>query len=238
MATFVLVHGAFHGGWSWKKLSPLLRAAGHDVFTPTLTGLGERIHLHLPDIDLNTHVRDILNVIEYEELNDIILLGHSYAGYIISLVAEQLPERISHLVYLDALLPIDGESMKETYRPNWEGALHYKQGTDDSWWCPWTVEYAGDYGMGKSDLAWLLTKVTPHPMRTWLTPVSIQNPAARNLPHTYVFCAGKGGRPLSMAETMGRDLTTQGWNFHILDTGHDAMLTAPDELNALLLTFT
>src|SRR5881409_3342030 len=103
MATFVLVHGGFHGGWCWKRVTPLLRAAGHEVYTPTLTGLGERAHLLTRDVGLATHVQDVINVLTYEELTDLLLVGHSYGGMVITGVAERLPARVRQLVYLDAL---------------------------------------------------------------------------------------------------------------------------------------
>ena len=111
MATFVLVHGGWAGGWQWREVAGLLRAAGHEVFTPTLTGLGERVHLANPDIGLDTHIQDILMVLEYEELRDVILVGYSYSGMVITGVAELAPERISQLIYLDAFVPQDGQSM-------------------------------------------------------------------------------------------------------------------------------
>src|SRR4051794_36628721 len=105
MATFVLVHGGSHGGWCWTKLTPLLRTAGHDVFAPTLTGLGERVHLLSRDVGLSTHITDITHVLEYEDLRDVVLVGHSYAGMVITGVAAQIPDRLRHLVYLDACFP-------------------------------------------------------------------------------------------------------------------------------------
>src|SRR4051812_8081549 len=108
MATFVLVHGAWHGGWCWRKLTPLLRAAEHAVYTPTLTGLGERAHLGGPDVGLATHVRDVVTVLWYEDLSGVVLVGHSYGGMVIGGVADQVPERLAHLVYLDAYVPEPG----------------------------------------------------------------------------------------------------------------------------------
>src|SRR5437763_6310667 len=102
MATYVLVHGAWHGGWCWQRVTPLLRAAGHEVYTPTLTGLGERAHLGTPDVGLATHVEDIVTMLEYEDLTDVVLVGHSYAGMVITGVAHAVPSRLTHLVYLDA----------------------------------------------------------------------------------------------------------------------------------------
>ena len=110
MATFVLVHGAWAGAWIWKKIIPLLRAAGHDVHATTATGLGDRVHLADPAIDLDTHITDVVNVLEFEELTDVTLVGWSYGGMIITGVAERVPERLAQLVYLDADVPADGEN--------------------------------------------------------------------------------------------------------------------------------
>src|SRR5205823_2243207 len=123
MATFVLVHGGFHGGWCWRKVAPLLRSAGHEVYTPTLTGLGERAHLLGPGITLETHAQDVLGVLTHEELSDVILVGHSMAGTVITVVVDTAPERLAHLVYLDASVPRDGESdldcQSEATRARW-----------------------------------------------------------------------------------------------------------------------
>lgn len=111
MATFVLVHGGGHGGWCWQRLTPHLRAAGHEVHTPTLTGVGERVHLLGPDVGLDTHVEDVVAVLKYEDLRDVILVGHSYGGMVITGVADRAPTRVGHLVYLDTAAPSDGQSM-------------------------------------------------------------------------------------------------------------------------------
>jgi pimeloyl-ACP methyl ester carboxylesterase len=111
MATFLICHGAWSGGWAWKKVRPLLRAAGHEAFTPTYTGLGDRAHQASPMVDLETHIQDVLAVIEYEELKDFVLVGHSYGGMVVTGVADRVPERVKHLVYLDAFVPADGQSL-------------------------------------------------------------------------------------------------------------------------------
>lgn len=113
MATYLVCHGAWGGGWSWGKMRPLLRAAGHDVFTPTYTGLGERAHLAHPMVDVETHVQDILGVIEYEGLRDIILVGHSYGGMVATAVGDRVPTVIRRLIYLDAFVPTDGQSLQD-----------------------------------------------------------------------------------------------------------------------------
>src|SRR5262245_14863398 len=111
MATFVLVHGAWHGGWCWQRVSPLLRARGHEVFAPTLTGLGERSHLLTREIGLETHVADVVNAIRWEDLTDVVLCGHSYGGMVISGAADRMADRVRSLVYLDAFVPADGQSI-------------------------------------------------------------------------------------------------------------------------------
>jgi pimeloyl-ACP methyl ester carboxylesterase len=117
-ATFVLVHPAWFGGWCWKKITPLLRARGYEVFTPTLTGLGERAHLARPEIGLNIHIEDVANLLKYEDLSDVILVGNSSAGMVITGVADQAPERIAHIVYLDAFVPQDGQTMLDLIPPD------------------------------------------------------------------------------------------------------------------------
>lgn len=119
MATFVLVHGSNHGGWCWRKVTPLLSEDGHEVYTPTLTGLGERSHLVSKDIGLDTHILDIIQVLEYEGLNKVILVGHSYGGLVIGGVAEKVPERIRRLVYLDAYIPQDNKSAFDKFGSYW-----------------------------------------------------------------------------------------------------------------------
>jgi pimeloyl-ACP methyl ester carboxylesterase len=117
-ATYVLVHPAWHGGWCWKKVVPLLRAQGHDVHTPTLTGLGERSHLASPDIGLETHIQDIVHVLKYEDLGRVILVGHSSSGAVITGVADRVPEQLAHVVYLDAFMPDDGQSLMDLIPPD------------------------------------------------------------------------------------------------------------------------
>lgn len=117
MATFVLVHGAWHGGWCWRRLLPLLRSAGHEACTPTLTGLGERANRHTPATDLATHIQDVVGVPEFEEPRDVALVGHSYGGLVIAGVAARVPERVAHLVYLDAFVPGDGQALLDLLPP-------------------------------------------------------------------------------------------------------------------------
>ena len=175
MATFVLVHGGWAGGWQWREVASLLRAAGHEVFTPTLTGLGERVHLASPDVGLDTHIQDILMVLEYEELRDVILVGYSYSGMVITGVAERAPERLAHLVYLDAYVPRDGESLLDMLGPDAAAFIEQAaQAYGDGWRIPHDPPDA--------------PRRTPHPLKTGQQPVSLTNPAAAALPRTFIYC--------------------------------------------------
>lgn len=232
MATFVLVHGATGGGWHWKSVAGMLRAAGHEVYTPTLTGLGERTHLGSPAVDLQMHIQDIVAVLRYEDLHNVVLVGHSYAGLIITGVAEQEPERLAHLVYLDAIVLHDGEAFMDIARlvnpevPKLIEELVRTQG--DGWRQPITYN---DYY--KYD--W---RETPQPFKTMTQPLQITNPAAAALPHTFIHCTDKGPVQTFDAMTVSASRArAAGWHYRELPTTHMAMWTMPRELTDLLLEF-
>jgi pimeloyl-ACP methyl ester carboxylesterase len=235
MATYVLVHGGWHGGWCWQRVTPLLRAAGHEVFTPTLTGLGERVHLAHPDIDLHTHIADVVNVLTFEDLHQVLLVGHSYGGAVSTGVAEQVPERLAHLVYLDAPVLEDGQSVADAsdWSPERRAAYENMLATDPQAWRvpPGSTRFLGV--TEEADIRWLQPKLVPQPGRTVLTPVHRANPAARLLPRTYIWCTDTNYAPLR--RTAERLRETPGWRVHALPTGHDAMVTAPTALADLLL---
>lgn len=234
MATFVLVHGAWHGGWCWKKVTPLLRAAGHDVFTPTLTGLGERAHLLSPDIHLTTHIQDIVNVLVYEDLYEVVLVGHSYGGVIISGVTDHLPERIAHLVYLDALVMDSGQSVMDLMVSPWrEMFLKSVTETGDGWKI--ASETPAELGVtNPADVAWLDNRLGPHPLKTDQEPLVLKNDAVARLPRTFIYCSDRTG-PSTLTEMAKKVQAQDGWRYREIHTGHDAMVTAPQELAALLL---
>ena len=177
--TYVLIHPAWFGGWCWKKLTPLLRAQGHEVFTPTLTGLGERGHLARPEIGLEIHVRDIINVIEYEDLRNVILIGNSSGGMVITGVADHMPERIAHMVFLDAFVPTDGQSMLDVIPPDRRPALEaFVQKEGDGWLLPrfapppWEKLVTETWQMTeKADLDWILPRLCPTPFGHFKDPV-------------------------------------------------------------------
>ncbi len=238
MATFVLVHGAWHGGWCWKKVTPLLRAAGHQVFTPTLTGLGERAHLLTPTIDLDTHIQDITGLLEYDDLREVILVGHSYGGMVIAGVAERASDRLQHLVYLDAFFPMDDDrSMAEILRrvaPGfWEGVEAQIRASGDQWLIP---IQPSTYGVtNEEDVRWLRERLAPHPAKTFTQRCEGDDETDRRLPRTYIRCPDAPGKGTWFA-VFGERIEGEGGQYHELAGGHDAMVTMPMELSALLVS--
>lgn len=219
MATFVIVHGAWGGGWTWQYVARRLRSAGHEVFTPTLTGMGERIHLATPDVDLATHVLDVVNVLEAEDLHDVVLAGHSYGGMPITGVAERVPERLSHLVYLDAFVPRDGESLLDLLGPRAHAETERAwQNSDDGWRVLWP-------GDTTTPRPW--PPATPHfvpqPWKTFSRPLAVRNPAAAALPRTYVRCTADKGQGDDAFERSWARAQEGGWRLRELDGGHDAV---------------
>jgi pimeloyl-ACP methyl ester carboxylesterase len=185
MSSFVLVHGAWGGGWAWKKGIPLLRAAGHDVHAPTATGLGDRVHLAGPAVDLDTHITDVANVLAFEDLTEVTLVGWSYGGMIITGVAERVPERLAQLVYLDALVPADGENSYDAERSSEEvRAAADAAGMPGFLLVEPYLDWLGSLTPGPADRAWLLARLVPQPLATYTQPISLRNPAAAAVPRT------------------------------------------------------
>ena len=237
MATFVLVHGSMHGGWCWRRVAPLLRAAGHEVFAPTLTGLGERAHLAHPGIDLDTHVRDVLGVLEYEDLDRVVLVGHSYAGTVVAGVADRLPGRIAHLVYLDAAVAGDGQALLDLFPPDDQAALREEVAAEGDGWRMPPADPAAFGVTDPEDAAWVRAKLVAQPFQTFTQPLRLANPAGFAGPKTYIACLAAG--PEDWRDAMvERARTEPGWRHRELATGHDAMVTAPRELADLLLEAT
>jgi pimeloyl-ACP methyl ester carboxylesterase len=185
--TFVLVHGAWHGGWCWRRVSDLLEKKGHKVFTPTMTGLGERSHLIDPKVNLATHIADIVNVIKWENLNDIVLVGHSYGGAIISGVAEQVPESIGSIVFLDAFVPETGDSLAtKTSQPVREAIAAAVQRGDTTM----KAVPAAVFRVNEKDRAWVDAKCTPHPMATLTDKITLTGAREKVAKKTYIRAKG------------------------------------------------
>jgi pimeloyl-ACP methyl ester carboxylesterase len=232
MATFVLVHGAWHGGWCWKKVTPLLRAAGHEVYTPTLTGLGERSHLATPEVNLTTHIQDVVNVLDYEDLHGVVLVGHSYGGIVIAGVADRMPSRVGHLVYLDAGVPHNGEAYLDLL-PNLRAPIEEScRLNGDGWWVPPPTKEMVLGWAGTADLPWLMGHLTAQPIKTVQEPVHLASPSLAGIPATYIHCTDPATPVL--AESVAR-AKQSGWTCRKLATGHDAMVTRPRELADLFL---
>jgi pimeloyl-ACP methyl ester carboxylesterase len=230
----VLIHGAWLGGWVWKDVVPRLRAAGYPVFAPTLTGLGERAHLASPAVDLETHIQDIVNALFYEDLRDARLVGHSYAGMLISGVAERAPERLARLIYLDAFVPANGEAMHdlvsaEEVRRNRDLARTIGDG--------WRMPPLGEISTGALELdRWSNARRTPQSLATYEQAITLTNRALA-IPKTYILCADKPVPDL-FARYAQHAADDPAWQFRTFLGDHMAMLTAPAELVALLLEVT
>lgn len=232
MAVYVLVHGAWHGGWCWKKVTPLLSKAGHEVFTPTLTGLGERSHLLNPSVDLKTHIQDIVNVIKYEDLSEVILVGHSYAGMVITGVAEEIPEKISKLVYLDAFVPSNNQSLVDLINPQVVKQVEELVNTIGEGWLFHHFPIAA-YGVTEeTDVQWLSSKLSPQPYKTQTQALTVCNENALTIARTYIYCHAPA---MGHFEGSAQVAKEKGWNYKELATGHDAMVLAPKELTEILL---
>jgi pimeloyl-ACP methyl ester carboxylesterase len=227
MATFVLVHGATAGGWVWQQITKRLKAAGHAVYTPTLTGLGERVHLLSRAVSLDTHVTDVVNVLRYEELQDVILVGHSYAGMVITGVYDQASARIRQLIYLDALVPAADECCLDLMAPAARQTIAERVRTEgDGWLLP--------VNRGPNDLP---SKNAPHPWKCWTDPLRLQSKAVPTVPCTYVlFTADKqpGAFYHQVLETSWQRAQSRGWRFHEVNTVHQ-ILPDPEPKAAVLL---
>lgn len=227
MATFVLLHGARGGGWQWREMARLLQAAAHEALRPTLTGLGERMHLATPDVGLDTHIEDVVNVFRFEELHDAILVGYSYSGMVAAGVADRIPERISQLVYLDAYVPLDGQSACDLVGPEGRAMI---------------LAIATQYGNGwrLPDLRPGDPRYTDHLLKTLQDPVRLQNPLARSLPRTFIWCSGEKDpadfvllKPI--ADAAARARSDPAWRYYELPTGHLPWQTMPEATAQLLV---
>ena len=231
MATFVLVHGAWHGSWCWKRVRRALQARGHEVFTPTLTGVGERSHLLSRHVNLDTHIGDVVNLIRWEELSDVVLCGHSYGGCVVSGVADRVPNRIGALVYLDAFLLEDGECLHDTLPPSQrtlqlELTLQHGEG--------WKVPPipAEVFNVNAGDIEWVNRQVTMQPLATFQQAINLKEKANPVECPTYVLATGWNDSPFP---TFYERAKAKGWKTITMQCGHDVMLDLPEELtNALL----
>ena len=219
---FVIVHGAWGGGWDWRAVDSILTRQGHSVDRVTLTGLGDRVHLASPNIGLDTHITDVVNVIEFEKLTDVILLGHSYGGMVITGVAERIPQRIRHLVYVDAFLPESGESVKKLADTGFDNMVT-NMAKDGMLVPPWVTAAA------------TTPKDVPHPLKTFTDTLALSSPAARALPGTYILTIDKGATTDGFDRYAAR-AAARKWRVHRMEnTDHVPERSAIDALIALLV---
>ncbi|GAA2352973.1 alpha/beta fold hydrolase [Saccharopolyspora halophila] len=230
MSTFVLVHGAWHGGWCWDRVAPLLRAEGHEAHAPTLTGLSERSHLLSPQIGLEAHTEDIVRHIDTLGLREVVLVGHSYAGQLVTSVASERPEAIARRVYLDAFVGGDGEAAVDLLP---EKVHHHWAESADVDGFGWLVPPRSLSVLGVSraeDIDWLTPKLTPHPWKTYTDALRLTG-REHDVPAEFVECV----EWMRVFRAHAARAHARGWPVHELKTGHEAMVTAPRELADALL---
>jgi pimeloyl-ACP methyl ester carboxylesterase len=237
MATFVLVHGAIVGGWCWRWVTPYLRAGGHDVHTPTLTGLGERVHLASPQIDLDLHIQDVVHLLHFEDLTGVILVGWSYGGMVVAGVADRIPERIAQVVYFDSDAPRDGDT---SVPPSQQAAREeLARAHGDGWRVPPAVTRAEALLLGElreEQRRWIAVRLVPHPLRTWTQPIRLSG-AASAIPTTYIRCTvGYDPEDEDTRRQDERIRSESGWTYRELAESHAAPFSAPHALAEILLS--
>jgi len=225
--TFLVCHGAWSAGWAWKKMHPLMSKAGHRLVTPTYTGLGERAHLAHPGIDLEAHIADMLAVIKYEELRDIVLIGHSYGGMVATAVADRARDKVKELIYIDAFVPADGQSLfdlNEVARPLMQAAA--KSG--DGWRVP---PNPTPPDTSVEDVAWLTDRRVHMPIKCFEQKLKISAPLT--LPRSYIYATR-----VTPADTFGpfakMAKNDPAWHYYEIDASHSPNVTAPEALMSLL----
>ncbi len=232
MATFVLVHGAWHGGWCWIRTARALRAAGHDVHAPTLTGLGDRVHLMSRAVDLDTHIEDVVNLFQAEELHDVVLCGHYYGGMVITGVADRIAQRIRSLVYLDAFVPADGQSALD-FQPPERTVMFLEQAREkgSGWLLPPVP--AARFKVNEADQAWVDRRCVPQPLACMTQKLRLGE--AHKAVKRRVFIKAGAYVPSPFDSVFERIKGDPAWSAHSLPCGHDVMVDMPDDLAELLI---
>ncbi len=233
MATFVLVHGSGCGGWVWKKVTPLLRARGHDVYAPTLSGMSDRSHLLSCGVNLMTHITDIVHLIRYEDLAEVLLVGNSYGGMVITGVAAKVPERLKTLVYLDAYVPDGGQSEFDLLPLETRKAREAEAAAHGGLLQPPPPAIFGV--TNPALLEWTTARMTLQPVATYAEPVPAGNAESRAIPRVFIHCTGNPATTPDLFASSARKAQANGWEVHDLAAGHLAMLSAPRELAELLV---
>jgi len=228
LSTILLAHGAWSAAWAWKKMRPLMAASGHVFLTPTYTGLGVHAELATPSVDLDTHIEDLLRVLHYEDVHDVVLLGHSYGGMVATGVADRAAARIAQLIYLDAFVPRSGQSLADLVPPEQREKNRISVESGDGWRVPPNPSPADT---APEDLAWIAERRLPQPLKCFEQPLVLAHGDLR-LPRSYIRALRNTGGPL---ETFaGRARSEPGWRAYEIDASHSPNITAPDALMALL----
>jgi pimeloyl-ACP methyl ester carboxylesterase len=228
-ATFLVCHGAWSAGWAWKKMHPLMAAAGHRLVTPTYTGLGERAHLANPSIDLETHIEDILNVIHYEDLRDIVLVGHSYGGMVATGVADRARDRVAQLIYIDAFVPDDGESLLDLLPGSERQRMRELAKVGDGWRVP---PNPTPPDTPPADLEWLNERRVDMPLKCFEMKLKLHG-GSLTLPRSYIY-AIRASPVDAFGPFAKRARSEAGWRYHEIDASHSPNVTAPVALMSLL----
>jgi pimeloyl-ACP methyl ester carboxylesterase len=231
--TFVLIHGSWHGGWCWRRVVAILRSGGHVVFAPTLTGFGERVHLTRPDLTIDDLATDIVNVIAAEELDNIILVGHSFGGNPVSAVADRVPERLKQLVYIDTLLLRNGESGFSQLDP---GIVAQRIELAEKTSGGITIPHPSPEVFGvndPADAAWLRRQLTPLPLNCYRAPIHLKHPLGNGVSKTYIACTNPIYEPAVPTHEWVK--SQSDWRYLELSAGHDAMITDPQGLAEMLI---
>lgn len=238
MSAFVLIHGAWHGGWCWSRVATLLRAQGHEVHTPTLSGMGEHAHLASKQITLDTHIEDVVSYIESYELTGVVLAGHSYGCAIVTAAADRLEGagRIARMVYLDGSVPRDGDGWFSTSKPEQFAARHKAAQDAGGIFIP--PPSAAGFGLSNAgDIAWVTRRLRPHPYGCYLSTLRLPNLAAGRginlLPRTYIDCTAPFYSDFN--GTKQRVKADGSWTYCEIKTGHDAMVSAPEDVARILM---
>ena len=227
MATYVLIPGGYGGAWQWRKIVQILTGAGHEVITPSLTGMGERVHLANPDVDLATHIQDVVNFIKFSNLSNVILVGLSYSGMVATCVAELVPAQIKRLVYLDAYVPQDGQAMVDLLLPEVvEGTMQIVDTLGDGWKGPVPSH--------------LDSRCTPQPIKTATQPLVVRNPTAATLPRAFIFCTEDKGEGIDafhipIVDAAERARKDDRYLYFEMAATHQVVETHPEELAQVLL---
>ena len=226
--TFVLVHGAWHGGWCWRFVRDLLEQSGHRVYAPSLTGLGERKHLARPDIDLDTHIADIVSLLEMEDLSDVVLVGHSYGGMVVTGVADRAPGRIGRLVYLDAFVPEDGKCALDYVVPELAARMREEGERVGSV----TPPPLSRWGITKQEhIDFIKPREVRHPYRTMSQKITLSGDG-KSIPKSFIYCSSPATGSFDRFAAKYRE--DAAWRFFELKTGHDAMILMPERVAELL----